>query len=312
MRALLTGASSFSGYWFATKLRAAGFGVTAPLRGVPLSYSGVRGERVRKLAEVAEIVGDCSFGSAAFLELVAKHDFDVLCHHAARVGDYRSLDFDIPTAVAENTNNFRAILERMQERGLKAVVFTGSVFEANEGAGNVPMRAFSPYGLSKGLTAEVVRHWCTHYNVPLGKLLIANPFGPWEEPRFCAFLIKTWRAGQVAEVRTPSYLRDNIHVDLLALAYASFVKRTIETSQSDKFGPMGYAETQGAFAERYAREMRSRLGLACDVRLLEQTDFSEPLARINTHLIDIAALGWSESKAWDDIADYYHSRAFGS
>jgi UDP-glucose 4-epimerase len=305
MRALLTGASSFSGYWFAAKLRAAGFTVVAPLRGSLPAYTAVRGERVRKLAEVAEVVGDCPFGSPIFLELIAAQEFDILCHHAARVVDYRSLDFDIAAALAENTNNLPTILERMQAKGLKAVVFTGSVFEANEGAGNEPMRAFSPYGLSKGLTAAVVHHWCTHYKVPFGKFLIANPFGPFEEPRFCAYLIKTWRAGQVAEVRTPIYLRDNIHVDLLALAYARFVKQTLESARSDRFGPMGYAETQGAFAERYAQAMRPRLGLDCAVSILEQTDFSEPLARINTHPIDAAALGWSEPKAWDDIAEYY-------
>jgi hypothetical protein len=39
-----------------------------------------------------------------------------------------------------------------------------------------------------------------------------------------------------------------------------------------------------------------------------QTDFSEPLARINTHPVDTAALGWSEGKPWDTIADYYRSR----
>jgi hypothetical protein len=106
-------------------------------------------------------------------------------------------------------------------------------------------------------------------------------------------------------VRTPSYLRDNIHVDLLALAYASFVELTIETGRSERFGPMGYVETQGTFTQRYARAMRSRLGLDCKVKLLEQKDFSEPLARINTHPIDAATLGWTESKAWDGIADYY-------
>src|SRR5262249_32480626 len=210
---------------------------------------------------------------------------------------------DIPAALAENTSNIRTILERMQARGLKAVVFTGSIFEALEGAGNEPMRAFSPYGLSKGLTAEVVRHWGTHSGVPFGKFLIANPFGPLEEARFCAYLINTWRAGQIAEVRTPDYLRDNIHVDLLALAYANFVKRTIETGRSDRFGPMGYVETQGAFSQRYAQAMRSRLGLDCGVKLLKQTDFSEPLARINTHPIDTPALGCSESAARDGIAN---------
>jgi UDP-glucose 4-epimerase len=73
----------------------------------------------------------------------------------------------------------------------------------------------------------------------------------------------------------------------------------------EKFGPMGYAETQGAFSERFAREMRARLGWECGLALMEQTDFSEPLARINTHPIDTAALGWSESQAWDALADYY-------
>jgi nucleoside-diphosphate-sugar epimerase len=308
MRALLTGASSFSGYWFAAKLHAAGFEVIAPLRGAVSSYAGVRGERVQKLAAVATIVSDCPFGSSRFMELLSKQRLDVLCHHAATVTDYRSLDFDVVQALGENTKNIRQVIEAMLANGLRAIVFTGSVFEANEGAGNWPMRAFSPYGLSKGLTSEVVRHWCIHFHLPFAKFLISNPFGPFEEPRFCAYLIKTWRAGQVAEVRTPTYLRDNIHVDLLALAYARFVKQTLEIGASEKFGPMGYAETQGAFAERFASAMRPRLGWDCNLKLLEQTEFSEPLARVNTHPLDTAALAWSEKVAWDNIAEYYRTR----
>ena len=96
-----------------------------------------------------------------------------------------------------------------------------------------------------------------------------------------------------------------IHVDRLALAYADFVKRTVTSGCSERFGPMGYVETRGAFTERYAQAMRPRLGLDCRVKLLQQTDFSEPLARMNTHPIDTAALGWAESQAWDGIADYY-------
>jgi nucleoside-diphosphate-sugar epimerase len=239
------------------------------------------------------------------MDLVAKDKFDVFCHHAAQVADYRSLDFDVVQALANNTNNIRRVLETMQRNGLAAVVFTGSVFEANEGSGNWPMRAFSPYGLSKGLTSEVVRHWCIHLGLPFAKFLIANPFGPLEEPRFCAYLIKTWRGGEVADVRTPDYLRDNIHVDLLALAYAQFVRRSVERGEASKFGPMGYAETQGTFALRFAAAMRPRLNWDCAVRLLKQTDFSEPLARINTHPVDGPTLGWSEDAAWDAVADYY-------
>src|SRR4051812_19909014 len=225
MRVLLTGASSFTGYWFALKLCSAGVQVTAPLRSTPANYSGVRRERVQRLAQVAELIPECPFGGPLFMELVDRRSFDVLCHHAASVTNYRSLDFDVLGAVADNTNNVRSVFERMLRQQLRAVVFTGSVFEANEGAGDLPVRAFSPYGLSKSLTWDIFRHWAIHYRVPLGKFLIANPFGPFEEPRFCAYLIKTWRRGEAAQVRTPCYVRDNIHVDLLALEYVKFVRR---------------------------------------------------------------------------------------
>jgi len=308
MKVLLTGASSFSGYWFAVKLKAAGFEVVAPIRNEPSNYDGVRRERVERLLDVAEVVPNCSFGDASFMELIGSRSFDVLCHHAARVTDYRSLNFDVIAALAENTNNIHAIIERMRVKGLRAVVFTGSVFEANEGAGNLPMTAFSPYGLSKGLTSNVICHWCVHHGVPFSKFLIANPFGPFEEPRFCAYLIKTWRNGRIAEVRTPAYVRDNIHVDLLALAYVQFVRRSLELGMSEKFGPIGYAETQGAFAERFAAAIRERLGWDCGVKSLEQSDFSEPLVRINTHTIDTRSLDWSETVAWNAIADFYRDR----
>jgi UDP-glucose 4-epimerase len=308
MRVLLTGASSFTGYWFALKLGAAGFEVTAPLRGTPARYSGVRRERVQRLSDVVELIPNCPFGGPQFMDMVDKRSFDVLCHHAARVTDYRSLDFDVLGAVADNTNNVRSVFERMLMRQLRAIVFTGSVFEANEGAGDLPCRAFSPYGLSKGLTWDIFRHWAIHYRVPLGKFLIANPFGPFEEPRFCAYLIKTWRQGEAAQVRTPSYLRDNIHVDLLALEYVKFVRRTIEHGISEKFGPIGYAESQGEFTQRFAAAMRHRLGWECGVKPLVQTDFSEPLVRINTHVVDAATHTWSESAAWDSVADYYRDR----
>ena len=182
-------------------------------------------------------------------------------------------------------------------------MLTGSVFEANEGAGTAPLRPFSAYGLSKTLTADLVRFGCETAGIPLGKFVIPNPFGPLEEPRFCAYLIRRWQAGQAAEVRTPAYVRDNIHVDLLASAYAAFAERVAIGSGFIRANPGGYVETQGAFAERFAREIELRTGLECPVILASQTEFSEPLVRINTDRTQVP--GWSESAAWDAIADYY-------
>jgi nucleoside-diphosphate-sugar epimerase len=306
MKVLLTGASSFTGYWFARALQARDVHVVAPLRAAAASYAeGPRAERVRRLKAVADIVEAAPFGSDRFLEVANAGGYDVLCHHAARVGDYRSPEFDISGALAENTANLRGLLKIMGRGGLRGVVLTGSMFEQNEGAGEAPLVAFSPYGLSKGFTAAVVSHRCREFGLPYGKFVIPTPFGPLEEPRFCAYLIRAWKKGETARVNTPSYVRDNIHVSLLADAYAKFVGEMSAGKGRDKLNPSGYVETQGAFAERFAAAMRPRLGVECAFELGIQTDFTEPLTRVNTDSAARYVGDWDEAAAWDQAADGY-------
>lgn len=305
MKILLTGASSFTGFHFARALAAAGHHVVAPLQRAAADYtSGARAERVKRLPETADVVENVGFGSDAFLTLARSGGFDVLCHHAAQVGDYRAPAYDMLGAVAANTHRFPEVLDALGTE--TAVIATGSVFEADEGAGNAPMMAFSPYGLSKGLSWQIIRHWCLASGRPFGKFTIPNPFGPYEEPRFGAYLINTWKKGETAEVRTPAYVRDNIHVDLLALAYAGFVAEVAQGRYDARLNPSGYVETQGAFTLRFAEEIRRRSTLACAVKLAEQLEFTEPVVRINTDRIRPES--WSEAVAWDRVADAYNLR----
>lgn len=307
MRILLTGASSFTGYWFARALCEAGHDVVAALRADRGSYvTGVRAQRVAALASVAEIVWNAPFGEARFLDLAGSGEWDLLCHHAALVGDYRNADFDVAAAVAENTRSLPTVLRRMANGGVRGMVLTGSLFEHDEGAGNAPLLAFSPYGLSKGLTFQVVRYWCSKLGVALGKFVIPNPFGALEEPRFCAYLIRTWKERKEAEVHAPSYVRDNIHVGLLAACYARFAVLVPKGAALSRINPSGYVESQGAFAYRFAAEIAKRTGMDCAIVLRTQTDFSEPATRINTEPA-VATLGvpWDENLAWDAIVDFY-------
>jgi nucleoside-diphosphate-sugar epimerase len=309
MRVLLTGASSFTGIWFVRELAMAGHEVVTPLPRAADAYSGVRAERVRMLATCAEIVWSAVFGEMRFLEFIAGEKFDLLCHHAARAADYRSRDFDIVAALAENTKAMRQVLDSLTESGLRGAVLTGSFFESGEGAGSKPLRAFSPYGVSKAITASVVRYWCNEFRLPLGKFVIPNPFGPWEEARFCAYLIKTWQSGATAEVKTPDYVRDNIHVDLLAKAYVKFAESIPGGPTFAKFNPSGYVETQGNFARRFAAEIGPRMDLAANIKLCRQTDFSQPMVRVNTDAL--IGFDWNETAAWDGIAQYYARGVMG-
>ena len=150
------------------------------------------------------------------------------------------------------------------------------------------------------------RFYCDEARIPLGKFVIPNPFGPFEEPRFTAHLMKNWRDGKIAGVKTPDYLRDNIHADLLAAIYAKFVRRVCASTEPLlKINPSGYVETQGEFAQRAARETRTRTGWACELELAKQEDFSEPLRRVNTDPVAARFPNWSEPKAWDGFVEFY-------
>jgi nucleoside-diphosphate-sugar epimerase len=306
MKILFTGGSSFSGSWFVRELAAAGHSVTAIFRKKPEEYADeVRRQRVRLAIQACRPAHGCSFGDDAFLKLIAEGGWDVLCHHAADVTNYKSPDFDAVGAVRNNTHNLRAVLEALRSSGCGRVVLTGTVFEGGEGAGSQGLPDFSPYGLSKGLTARMFRYYCDAAGVGLGKFVIPNPFGPFEEPRFTGYLMKNWLSGNAAACSSPAYVRDNIQVTLLAKAYARFVAEVPGGPGFTRLNPSGYAESQGAFTLRMAREMQPRLNLPCEVELQKQASFPEPRVRINTDVMDADDLGWDESAAWDEFAAYY-------
>jgi UDP-glucose 4-epimerase len=309
MRVLLTGASSFTGYWFARELRQAGHEVVATFRGDADSYVGIRATRVLSLTADVECAWQVSFGSERFLELLSTRRWDVVCHHAAEMTNYRSWDFDALAATRANTANCRAVFETLARAGGSRFVATGSVFEPYEGEGDPQRRAFSPYGLSKHLSYELLRLEAERVGVGLAKFVIPNPFGPFEEPRFTTYLAREWSDGRVPQVKTPDYIRDNIHVSLLARVYRQFCERASQPAGPDRCCPSGYIETQGAFAQRLGSRLGTYLERELPLALATQTSFDEPRIRVNTEPARELVADWSEDRAWNELCEYY-DRAF--
>lgn len=305
MRILLTGASSFTGAWFAAALAGDGHQVTGTLQRRIGDYADLEMRRIAMLQSAGvTLVEQASYGNPVLMDLIGQ-GFDRLCFHASDVRDYRSADFDLGRALQSNLAGMSEACLAAKAAGTQRLIWTGTVFEPGEAKGDRIDEAITPYGLSKWLTWQALESYAAEAGLALGKFNVANPFGPLEQDRFCTYLVKTWVTGQTAEVRTPDYIRDNIPVDKLARAYADFVALPAQSPGADRCGPNGYVESQGEFTARFAREIGPRLGLATPFSLARQSDFSEPLTRIN---VGGAEVQWDEGKFWDRLAADYAER----
>jgi nucleoside-diphosphate-sugar epimerase len=306
MKILFTGASSFTGLWFVETLAARGHTIVTPLQRSKAEYEGMRKTRVQKLKNCSKKIFECPFGSLLFLDLLEKEGpFDLICHHAANVTDYKSHTFDFVGALESNTLSINLFFEQLKAQKCQKLLLTGSLFEQREGLSSPGNQAVSPYGLSKGLTSDVFSYYSALHGIKLGKFVIPNPFGPYEEARFTTYLANSWLHNKQANVTFPEYLRDNIPVSLLAKSYAAFAESLTSEPGFSKLSPSFRPESQGAFVQSFSIEMQNRLKVPCEYTLQKQIDFSEPKVRINCDPVNPEALGWHEESAWDALAEFY-------
>ncbi|MGA0370051.1 MAG: NAD-dependent epimerase/dehydratase family protein [Kiritimatiellia bacterium] len=299
----LTGVSSFTGCWFAHLLLAAGFKVVGTYtRSGPEAYSGIEAQRVNLVRDRIDPVWSAPFGSDRMLEALENTGAAVLGLHGAQVGDHRAPDFDVLGSARATTEGLGNVLEIFRKTGGQGVIHTASYFEADTGKGDEPREAFSPYALCKTLTWHMVRYEIIRRRIPLVRFVIPNPFGPLDKPGFTNYLLRTWSENKPAEVRTPLYERDNIPVSLLAAEYVNACRILLEKTVSglEILEPSGFRETQGAFAERFAGELRSRTGWDCALIMNQKTEWNEPRVRQNRGTNQ--TVQWDESVFWDAMA----------
>ena len=307
MHALFTGASSFTGAAFVAALAECGVAVTATCRRPLETYQGLARLRLESVRRVARLVESTAFGDRRFLDLVASAGpFAVLCHHGAEVGDFRRAGFDPLAAAAANCRGADEVLDRFAAAGGRALLVTGSVFEAEEGGGVGLDSAIGAYGLSKTLSWGLLRHHAGRAGLVIGKLVVPHPFGAFEKPGLVRHLVESWLGGVRPLVRQPQLRRDFIHVDLLGTAYARLCRELAVGAGRTRMAPSLYRETVAEFARRLAVAMRPRLGRACELRLADPPeDCDEPPERFNAEPTPALVPGWPIERSWDRLAAHY-------
>lgn len=307
MHILFTGSSSFTGYWILRALVEAGHQPIATFQRSREEYQGLRSERVKIIESLCETHFSASTNSERFCEIIrSKPHLELWCHHGAYVDGYKSPSFDPIKALSSNSSGLHAIIPLLKEKGCRHVLLTGSLFAMRQGVGSDPQRAISPYGLSKGLTYDLFSYYLAQAEMVLGHFVIANPFGPFEsEDRLTHFLATEWLNGRAPTISTPEYVRDYMPVDLLARLYEWFAERCLHATTSLSYAPQGYVGTHRDFVHRFAKQMAPRLKLPCEVEYAVQTDYSQPLVRINSTPYDAKNVAWNEEAFWDDLAKWY-------
>jgi hypothetical protein len=175
------------------------------------------------------------------------------------------------------------------------------------GAGDAAL-AVTPYGLSKTLTNVALQHHAAWAGLRFGRFVIPSPYGAFEQQRsFPAYLFRSWFAGETPVVRTPLYLRDHLPAPLLSRAYAGHLTALLQDPETAAISrPSGWIATQGAFAGKVAAEAGRRLGRDCPLGLAAQTEFPEPLGRVNGE--PVSRDGWDEAGFWDEYVGWYAAK----
>ncbi|MGF1474912.1 MAG: NAD-dependent epimerase/dehydratase family protein [Geminicoccaceae bacterium] len=305
MRVLLTGASSFTGCWFARALIEREAEVTALLAGPRNDGRADRDVRLATLPAEVGLIDRAPFGTPAFLNAITRlGPFETACLHGSQVGDHRSRHFDVEAAVEANTLNADTVMARLADSGCRRMIVTGSVFEAGEGVGDGTDRSIGGYGEAKSRSSLRLIDAATARGLDAIKFTIANPFGPLEKSGFTTYLARTWLAGDRPFVEAPSRVRDNLHVDLLARLYARVATGELDVP-GGRLAPSGYRETLLEFATRFGREIGERLKIPTPLAHSVETPADQPTVRVASDPIERLVTPIRYEQAWDRLAAFY-------
>ena len=309
MKILLTGVSSFTGFCLAKELSKSGYLITCPLPRSKTSYSGLKKKRLGIISEKVNICYNSPFGSENFMKIL-DGGFTIYCLHGAYVEGYQSDEFDFSYALNQNLNQIDSVLKVAKSYGCKSVIWTSSIFEdavnTEEKVSGVHRPVWLKYALSKKISFLCIRELCANYGLGFSRFVISNPFGPYEDAKFCYHLVHNILAGKKFDVQSPYYVRDMIHIGHLSESYVMLVKNSIDGDITDELRPSEYPMRMIDFAALLCKKINHYYGIDYELGFCEQKKYDEPLVLVNNNNIRSDLYSYNESSQWNRYFQYYN------
>jgi len=293
MKICMTGATSFSGYWFARQLILHGHELTI-VRSRSVNFGGKGNLWLDKLEAESLSFREISLAQ----EFVTKLNIDALLLHGSFMEDRRSPDFNVNLAVQKTLEVSKWIKTNFNA---DYVIHTGTFSEEGEGVGEKPLNNFNPYSESKSLIYK--EHQKIFHGIPFLKFTMPNPFGRFQQNNLFSFLEKIWITNEIPLISQPDYIRDYVPVDLLAISYSKLVDSFIEGRHPlNYFAPSYFVMSNRDMSKLYASEISSRIGRDLEIQFGVQKVYTESRVRVNKDSLHQLIDNWSLEKFWDSVA----------
>jgi nucleoside-diphosphate-sugar epimerase len=294
---VMTGASSFTGYWFCKSLIEEGYKVTCFFTQTKKNYSALKKERINLLYKYKKNfipIFNAKMGSKKFLKSISSIKNFIFIHHGAYTIDYNSNKFDLLKAINDNNQNINLMFDIFKKNSVNKLIYTSTIFQG--GKKNKPENL---YGLSKDITQQIFKYICETNKIKFKKFIIANPFGPFEEKRFLHYVLNSWKHKKTVEVKRPKDVVDYVQVQHLANQFVKFIK-TNQTS----FDLSQFSNSNLYFLKKIKRMIIQKNPLECKIK---HKNIKCEFNRINSTKIKINKS--IEKKYWSEYFTYYDIKA---
>ncbi len=293
-RVLLTGVTSFTGCHIARAFVDAGFEVTATLSLTRDEYTDPLVQERLSHSRVTQFIENTKFGNENFLKTIYDWRPGVFINHGANIKGYRNPDFDKEKCLQESTQNLDAVLLGFSKLGTQ-FIHSGSVFERDQERG---LEAYSPYGEAKSMIWQKMQAAAQKVQLPLSKIVIADPIGTFEnKDRLAPLFFAKWKKGESVEVHNPDYIWDRVPAPWLAQRYVEAAQKAAPLIYS----PSAFVESNLQWAQLLQKLFEDKSNVTC----AEFTIKGEAIGkRINTQMCAELKDPAKVSEFFDDYATW--------